>query len=92
MKYGLVAVLVAAACGAQSSESVSQRDCEALRDHIAQLRLQRVTDDLDQHRAAFSAAIGESFVPRCVAEVSREQMRCSLDSRDAQALAACGRR
>lgn len=89
MRYGLVVVLMAAACSSDPSEPNPRRECERIRDHIIELRLQGVTADRDQHRAAFESAFGESFLVRCVEEASPARRRCVLDAKDPQALAAC---
>jgi small lipoprotein (TIGR04454 family) len=90
MKYWLgLVVALAAACGSGSSTQVSRRECEALRDHLVELRMQSSTVDREQHRAALQASLADEFVNRCLGEVSREQLRCTLAATDSQAVTAC---
>jgi hypothetical protein len=89
MKVWVALVMAAVGCTASSGESVSRRDCVALRDHLVELRLEATSTDRDQHRAAVQASLGEAFVGRCLDGVTREQLRCSLDAKSSQALSAC---
>lgn len=77
------------ACSSGSApDEVTTRDCEKLLDHVVNLRMQDVTADQEQHRAAIRGAL-DGFVPSCVESTSVERLRCSLKAKDAAALAAC---
>lgn len=84
------AVLVAAFAACSSdSDDVSRRDCERLRDHLIEVRLEAVTADREQHRAALEAAVGSSFIDGCLEQMSPGHLRCSLAASDSSALAEC---
>jgi len=84
-----VAFSFAAACSSDANE-VSRTECQRLRDHLIDLRMETVTADRDQHRAAFEAAMGEPFVRHCSTGLTAAQLRCSLDASDTDELTACG--
>lgn len=85
----LFAIAALVACGGEAEE-VTRRDCERLREHLIDMRMESVTADRDQHRAALEAVIGPSFIDGCREQISSVQLRCSLAAADTSALAACG--
>jgi hypothetical protein len=88
----LCALLVAlCACASESAEpaELTRKDCERLRDHLIELRMESVTADQEQHRMALRAAM-DGFVPRCQNETSTDQLQCGLLAKDSHALAGCG--
>lgn len=100
MKHVGVLVALAAAtwvggCGTESSGlQGSRRDCTKLRDHMVELRMDSVTVDREQHRAAVTASLGDGFVRRCVEQIvdgqmSSKQLQCGLAATDSEALGAC---
>lgn len=76
------------ACSSDEHDGVSRTDCEKLRDHVVDLRMETVTADHDQHRAALRSSLGD-FVTTCTDSTSPEQLRCSLAAADFASLAAC---
>lgn len=93
--FGVVLSLVSLGCGRGGAEAAdvrrSGRDCEQLRQHLVELRLQSVTLDRDSHRAVIEASLGETFISTCVETMPRKQVRCGRAAKDAAALAACTR-
>ncbi len=87
--FRFVAAALLTGCASDSGR-VSPTDCARLRDHLVDLRMQSVTADHDQHRAALRAALGASFLTSCVELTTEVQLRCALRARDAEALGACG--
>ena len=84
------ALLALTSCSSESdSDAVSRRDCERMRDHLVELRMQSVTADQDQHRIAIRSALDESFVSACVENTTESQLHCALTAKDTDALAAC---
>jgi hypothetical protein len=81
---------VLTACATESG-GVSRRDCERLRDHVIDLRLQSVTADREQHRAALTTSLGDAFVTECASATSDMHLRCALAANDEESLAACAR-
>ena len=68
-----IAILVTGAlsslpsCWSESdSDSVSRKDCERLREHLIDVRMQSVTSDHAQHRIAIASSLDESFLSSCV--------------------------
>ena len=76
-------------CSSDDSDGVSRQDCARMRDHMIELRMQSVTADQDQHRAALRSALGETFISSCVELTSASQLRCSLAAAAPAALTAC---
>jgi hypothetical protein len=77
------------ACGADSSDAVTTNDCEHLREHLVEVRMQTVTADHAQHRMALRASLDEAFISSCVEATSTEQMKCALSAKSGDELAAC---
>src|SRR5258706_11150322 len=89
--WAAAAAVLGGGCGAGGDpEEVSRRDCERLRDHVLSVRLESVTADVDQHRAALAATLGASYIDRCVTDVAPDELRCLMKAGDAAALASCG--
>lgn len=91
-------LLVAIACACSSSADVDQEQCERLREHLIDLRLQASgapTDDLGKpvdlkpHRVALRQAMGEGFTNACLKDLSRAQLECELAARDSGAVSSC---
>ncbi|HVG87239.1 MAG TPA: hypothetical protein VM820_22140 [Vicinamibacterales bacterium] len=82
-------LLVTAAACADDSDHITRRDCERLRDHVVGLRLERVTVDREQHKAALVASLGDGFIDACLTSITPTGLRCRLDARATDALAAC---
>lgn len=77
-------------CWSESdSDSVSRRDCERLREHLIDLRMQSVTSDHAQHRIAIASSLDESFLSSCVDGMTSSYVECAHAARDSDALAAC---
>ena len=51
--------------------------------------MQNVTADLEQHRAAYRAALDDRFLARCVDEMPADERDCALAAKNAAALVAC---
>jgi hypothetical protein len=85
-----IAFALSALIGCSSDpDGVSRKDCQRLRDHLIDIRMQSVTADAEQHRAALEAIAGESFITTCVDQTTEEQLHCALASRDGDALTHC---
>ncbi len=85
----LVIAALAACGGEEAATTASRRSCEQLRDHSVELRLQSVTADRDQHKAALTERLAASFVDECLATASPAGVRCRLAAGTTDALAAC---
>lgn len=89
--WGWVAVCgVAVGCGTDASNAADPRErCEQLRERLVSIQMQNVTADLEQHRAAYRAALDDRFLARCVDEMPADERDCALAANDAAALASC---
>lgn len=76
------------ACWSESVE-VSRKDCERLRDHLVELRMQSVTADHDQHLIAIRSSLDEDFVTTCVDGARASYIECALAAADSDGLGAC---
>lgn len=83
----VLSVLVA--CGEADQGPPSDAECERLRTHLIDLRLQEVTSEAAQHRQALEQAIGASFVAACTRTIDRAQWECAMAASASSALAAC---
>ena len=91
-RYALLLLATAALTSCSSDTDagrVGRDDCAQLRDHLVDLRMESVTADHDQHRAALRSSLGASFISSCLELTTEPQLRCALQAADAQALAAC---
>jgi hypothetical protein len=79
---------VITACDSDS-DAVSRQDCERLRDHLIDVRMQSVTADQDQHRIALRSALDDSFITSCVESTDRSYLHCALAATSSDALLAC---
>lgn len=71
--------------------------CELLRDHLVDLRLASVGTpgepiDIDAHRRAMQAALGDGFVSSCKTNVAQATIDCELAAGSLDAANACDRR
>lgn len=86
--FAMLAVALTAACGSDAPERVGHAECERLRSHLVELRMETVTADHEQHRTAIHTSL-DPFVTTCPDSITSEQLRCSLSAGDFRALAAC---
>ena len=71
------------------SDAVNRKECEQLRDHIVELRMQSVTADREEHRKAIRSAFGEDFIESCIESTPSNEIQCALASNDGDSLRAC---
>lgn len=87
-----VFALASASCGSgDETEAATARQCEQLREHLVELRLQGANIDVAAHRAAIKQSLGENFVDTCTAQMTRDQVRCALAASDAPDALECTR-
>lgn len=85
-------VLLAASCSSGRDE---RRDrCAKLREHVADLTVERTGSGLPpeeqaKHRANLVASSGEEFVRRCVEEWGDRSIDCALDADGVDAVMKC---
>ena len=91
-----IAILVTGAlaslpsCWSESdSDSVTRKDCDRLREHLIDVRMQSVTADHAQHRIAIASSLDEYFLSSCVDGMTSSYVECAHAARDSDALAAC---
>ena len=88
----IVFALASASCGSgDETEAATARQCEQLRDHLVELRLQDASIDGAKHRAAIRQSLGDGFIDTCTAQVTRDQIRCALAASDAPDALECTR-
>jgi len=85
---------VAAACGGDDEGTAIARrtPCIELRDHVVDLRMRTASgapQELADLRAAFGRALGPNFESSCEANLSSDQIECSLRADDLNAMSAC---
>jgi hypothetical protein len=90
----LLAAALLASCGGGKEDEARARtqQCKQLRDHLVELRLASATNlgnDLAQHRAALTQALGPQFLDACATRTSKDQIACALAAKDSQAAADC---
>ena len=78
-----------ASCAGESSGAAQRSHCERLRDHLVELRLAGVEADVESHRATFKQALGDTFIDRCTAQLTTEQVQCALATRDSARAVKC---
>lgn len=87
----LLAVL-RAGCGAERTP-VDEHRCSELRSHIVALQLRDVHVatgvNIEAHRAALNAALGDDFVPTCLSKLDEVQVTCLLEASDPTSAQAC---
>ena len=90
---GILVLTVGAlcACSSPAPDEVSRVECERLRDHLVDLRLETVTEEHARFRAVIHAALADT-VESCVDTMTPSRLRCSLAATDFDALAACAER
>lgn len=82
----LLAALVACA---SNSDEVTRTECERLREHLIDLRMDSISEDREQHRASLARVTGEAFVTSCVEKTSAVSLRCALAASDPHDLTKC---
>ncbi len=101
MPRTLLALLLLAplACASGSDDRPDREDCQRLRDHVIELRLQAADSgghvavtDVAQHRAALQAALGTGYVDDCRESRRPQEMSCLLAAGDLDSLDACATR
>jgi hypothetical protein len=85
---GVLVALLACSSGSES-DAVSRQDCERLRAHLVELRMQSVTADHDQHRIAIRSSLDDSFISSCVENNAASALQCAMAAKDSDALLAC---
>jgi hypothetical protein len=82
--------LVFVACASPTATEDGRRPCEALRDHLVELRLSAAGSaiDLERHRIALTRALGNSFVDSCQ-KLDRGARDCGLRADDFASATAC---
>ena len=80
-------VLLVACSSHDEADEVKER-CVALRDHLVELRLDGATVDVEKHRQALRAALGNAFIEQC-RHLPTNQVNCEMHALDPQAAAAC---
>jgi hypothetical protein len=88
----LLVTLAACSADETSEEERTASPCEQLRDHLVELRLEGATgtpDELAQHRAAMTRALGDDFVVSCEDSLDATQIACSTSATDLAAVSAC---
>jgi hypothetical protein len=84
---------VVAACSSASDVEVDREHCTKLREHLVDLRLQGATGvDVQAHRTAMREALGDRFVDTCQAQLTSDELQCSLRARDLASAVACSPR
>ncbi len=100
-----VTLLLGWACA--PSEDDVDGPCGQLRDHLVDLRLKDAAAgsgnpransaavtaaiNLDAHRAAMKAALGQGFIASCQRALSKQQIQCALAAHDLPEAQACHR-
>lgn len=87
-------IFALAACGTDdtSEEERVGTPCEQLRGHLVDLRLRDATgtpDELAQHRAAMTRALGDDFVVSCEDNLDPAQIACATAATDLAAVSTC---
>ncbi len=89
-------LLVCALCscgGGEEDEAKSRsQQCEQLRDHLVDLRLEIAkgsANELEQHRAAMKQVMGDQFIEACTTNTTDAQAACVLGAKDSQAAGEC---
>lgn len=84
------AIAILTSCFSESEpDVVGRQECERLRDHLVELRMNGVSADHEQHRNALRSALGDSFVIACVERTTPSHVRCALAATDSDTLLAC---
>jgi hypothetical protein len=92
---GLLVASTFAACLGGSSDRepapVGRGDCVRLRDRLAELRVDTAVTGSQRSAMAdaFRHSMGDEFVDRCIAEVPRSQLDCTLKARSMGDATAC---
>ena len=90
-----VACATAACGGAEPESEVRARQCEQVREHLVDLRLETASgltpQEVKQHRSALRASLDDGFLARCAETLTESQLSCIVDAKDAAAASACSR-
>jgi hypothetical protein len=100
-KLAPLLLLLASCLGSEGSlMEVPRSDCEALRDHLIELRIaagagasepsERIANELERHRQTLRTVYGDSFLTDCQLKTPPEAIACALEAPDRAALADCG--
>jgi hypothetical protein len=89
--FFVIALSSAVGCASEDSSDALARDCRRLREHVIDLRLEGTRVDVAAHRKAISNALGEGFVERCAAQLTKAQVRCGIAANDSLAAMNCTR-
>jgi len=94
MRTLLLMIAIATTTSCASSEDPNEaraRQCAQLRDHLVDVRLAGTQVDVEAHRAAIKGALGDGFVDRCTAQLTRTQIKCALAASDSAHALDCTR-
>ena len=88
-RFCLLVALSTVGC-ATSNNEVDQARCTEARDHLIDLRLSGMTGiEVESHRTALQAALGDDFTVACTKSFSSIQLQCVLAATDYDAAQAC---
>jgi len=92
----VVLLLGACAQGGANDDDRRTKNCERLRDHSIDLRLEAapppagmMPEEVERHRATFVAAAGSRYVDDCRNHWDDEQVACALSASSLDSLRAC---
>lgn len=86
----MMSIAMACSTATDASEPAATKQCEALRDHIVDLRLWEATGvDREAHREAMRDALGQEFVDGCTKTLTENQVDCGIKATDVAAATAC---
>lgn len=92
-RFVLFGVILAWAVGCSKTNKVDHQQCEALRDHLVEVRLASAGSadgiDLAQHRRAMKVALGESFITGCERTMSVDELHCAMRATHLSDTRAC---
>jgi hypothetical protein len=87
----LVLIATAISCSSEDPREAAAEGCSALREHLLDLRLKGTHVHREAHREALKGALGDTFVERCAADLTVEQVRCALSADESTSAIACTR-
>jgi hypothetical protein len=85
-------VVAIAACGNDSErtrQESAQTSCETYREHLLDVRLRGVTEDLDAHRVALRGSLGDDFIAQCESTLTEASFDCAMAATTSEQLRAC---
>jgi hypothetical protein len=90
---GLTVWACACALAGCAEPASKTQQCEQLRDHLVELRLDAARGLSEparaQHRQALVASLGPDFVTTCADRTSEDELRCALAAATTQVASAC---